>query len=336
MSQTHSRLKIVFMGTPEFAACILRHLLECSFADVVAVYTQPDRPAGRGHKLTPSAVKLVAQEAGIPLFQPPHFKNEEDRAALAALSPDILVVAAYGLLLPASVLAIPRHAPINVHASLLPRYRGAAPIQRAIMDGESETGVSIMRMEETLDTGPVYEMRSCPTAGHTAASLHDSLAVLGAESLLSVLNRFCDAEPASVPQDDTQSTYAPKMTRADGYINWELPCAVIDARIRAVTPWPGARVLLHMPEREALPLLLFPGKMEENTCQETTPGTLRWDKQGLCVATGDVWYRLSEIQPAGRARMDGRAFVNGFLKPFASLANNTGEEEAHLYLSSPE
>ena len=254
------------MGTPELAAVVLRRLADWPGGEVLAVYTQPDRPAGRGQKLRPSPVKEAALELGLPVRQPENFRDAESVAELAALAPDVLAVAAYGLILPQAVLDIPRLAPLNVHTSLLPRYRGAAPIQRAIMENwqpGAESGVSIMRMEKGLDTGPVYAQRRIALAEQTAGSLHDALAALGAEALLEVISELCDGTAVAVPQDEGLASYAAKVFKEDGYVDWSLPLAAVHAQIRGVTPFPGARTLLQAGElTEPLLLQIWPGEPE--------------------------------------------------------------------------
>ena len=242
MAAPEQKMRVVFMGTPDFAATVLRHVAAWPGCEVVAAYCQPDRPAGRGHKLQPPAVKVLAQELGIPVFQPLNFKDEADRAALAGLRPDALVVAAYGLILPQSVLDIPTIGPFNVHGSLLPQYRGAAPIQRAIMDGNHLTGITIMRMERGLDTGPMLLQRALGIGiDDTAATMHDELADLGGRLMVEVLRQYADGDPSTpIPQEEALATYAAKLTKADGHIDWDEDAAVIHARIRGVTPWPGA------------------------------------------------------------------------------------------------
>ena len=198
MAAPEQKMRVVFMGTPDFAATVLRHVAAWPGCEVVAAYCQPDRPAGRGHKLQPPAVKVLAQELDIPVFQPLNFKDEADRAALAGLRPDALVVAAYGLILPQSVLDIPTIGPFNVHGSLLPQYRGAAPIQRAIMDGNHLTGITIMRMERGLDTGPMLLQRALGIGiDDTAATMHDELADLGGRLMVEVLRQYADGDPST-------------------------------------------------------------------------------------------------------------------------------------------
>ena len=306
------------MGTPDLAAAVLRRLVRWPGGDVVAVYTQPDRPAGRGHKLTPSPVKKLALELGLPVCQPLNFRQEGAVDELAALKPDLLVVAAYGLILPQAVLDIPTVDTLNVHTSLLPRYRGAAPIQRAVMENwqpGAVTGVSIMRIVPALDAGPVYARCELPIGEHTAGSLHDALAEAGGELLLTVLDQLADGSAHAEDQDESRVTYAAKLTKEDGHIDWSRPAVEVHARIRGVTPWPGARLQARFDGQDGLlPLLLQPGRIDE-PCGGVAPGSLHTDKKGLCVACADRWYRLLVVRPQGRKDMEAAAFVNGHLRP---------------------
>lgn len=311
--------RIVFMGTPELAAVVLRRLAGWPQGELLAVYTQPDRPAGRGQKLRPSPVKEAALELGLPVRQPENFRDAASVAELADLAPDVLAVAAYGLILPQAVLDIPRLAPLNVHTSLLPRYRGAAPIQRAIMENwqpGAESGVSIMRMEKGLDTGPVYTQRRIALADQTAGSLHDALAGLGAEALLEVMSELCAGTAVAVPQDEALASYAAKVFKEDGYVDWNHPLAAVHAQIRGVTPFPGARTLLRG-EGLAEPLLMqiWPGQPEAFTPgEEVACGSVRRDKAGLSVACADGWYRLGRVRPPAKKEMDALALCNGLLQ----------------------
>lgn len=318
MSQ--ARLRIVFMGTPDLAATVLDAVSSwcaSSDGDVVGVYCQPDRPAGRGHKLVAPPVKTLALSKGLSVFQPLNFRDEAVRAELAALRPDILAVAAYGLILPQAVLDMPRLAPLNVHGSLLPKYRGAAPIQRAIMDGETETGVSIMRMEAGLDSGPVFAMRSIPVGEHTAGSMHDALARLGGEMLVEVMHglhcgtlRVQDA----VAQDHTAATHAAKMRKEEGIVDWSLPATVVHAQIRGVSPWPGAQTHLLRPEKDILRLLLTPGAIGPEKPHSEPCGQWHVLADGtLAVSTADRYYLLDQLRPEGKKNLAAAVFVNGYL-----------------------
>ena len=235
-----SGLRIIFAGTPAFAAEHLKTLL-ASEHHVIAVYSQPDRPAGRGKKLNASPVKELALEHGLAVYQPLSLKDPAAQQELAALNADIMVVVAYGLILPKTVLTTPRLGCINVHASLLPRWRGAAPIQRAIEAGDSETGVTIMQMDVGLDTGDMLIKVSCPIlASDTGASLHDRLATIGSPALLTALGQLQTASANAIPQDDSQSNYAPKLSKEEAALNWKLPAEELARKVRAFNPVPVA------------------------------------------------------------------------------------------------
>ncbi len=317
-------LRIVFMGTPDFAAYILNSLCDWSGCEVVGVYCQPDRPAGRGKKLMPPAVKVMANEHNIAVYQPLNFKNAQDVEFLASLKPDILAVAAYGLILPQSVLDIPSIAPINVHASLLPLYRGAAPIQRAIMDCHAETGVSIMRMEAGLDTGPVYAMKSTQILEHTAASLHDELAKIGAEVLIEVLSKMQVQTLTPTAQDDAKASHAAKLTKQDGVIDWTKPAHVVHAQIRGVSPWPGAQLTLLRPDNEKIVLRLNKGyigseKASYSQILGVDANALRagqvWlvDNENIAICTADKFYILQSVRPMNKNEMPAADFARGYL-----------------------
>lgn len=312
----HERLRIVFMGTPDFAAVILRRLAAWDGAELVAAYCREDKPAGRGHKLTPPPVKVAAQALGLPVMQPKNFKQQADVDALAAFNPDILAVAAYGLILPQRVLDIPHLAPINVHASLLPRYRGAAPIQRAIIDGGSSTGITIMRMEAGLDTGPMLAQRALGIGvSDTAAVLHDELAALGAQLLVETLEAYRRKEPPTpIAQNDALATYAARMDKEDGFIDWSRPAHEVHARIRGVTPWPGARATAELPGREAMPMLLSPGRIGEALpVPAPAPGSILGLREGaLAVACADRIYLIPAVRLSGKNTLDATAFWNGY------------------------
>ena len=320
MAQT-KKCRIVFMGTPEFAAASLKRLAAWPRGEIVAVYTQPDRPAGRGHKLAESPVKKVALQLGLPVLQPASLKGPDAQAELAAFKPDLLAVAAYGLILPDAVLAMPTLDTINVHASLLPSLRGAAPIQRAVMEGwqpGARAGISIMRIVRKLDAGPVFATDGLPIGEHTAGSLHDALASIGAELLVRVFDDILDGKAQAVEQDDALATHAPKIAKEDGFIDWSLPAAQVHARVRGVTPWPGARAVLETvgadgKQCEALSLILAPGQVGQSA-QGVAPGTLRIDADGLSIACADCWYVLTTVKPQGKKEMSARDLLNGVLR----------------------
>ena len=311
------------MGTPDFAATILRAVAAWDGGTVTALYTQPDRPAGRGKKLKAPAAKEAALELGIPVCQPPHFKTPDAVDSLRRQAPDVLVVAAYGLLLPQCVLDIPRCGAYNVHASLLPRHRGAAPVQRALMEGDSVTGVTIMRMEAGLDTGPMLLQQALPIeAADTAGSLTGLLAEQGARLMTGALGMVAEGRTAFIPQNDSMATYAPKLSPDEERIDWFLPARTVHNHIRGLTPAPGARTVLHIPGREPLPLRLEPGQPLEDTDARTLPGQppgtiAGFDGEALVVACGHGAYRLTRLRPAGKAAMSAADFRNGRLRDLA-------------------
>jgi methionyl-tRNA formyltransferase len=298
-------MRIAFMGTPDFAARVLSDLAEWCAAqghDLVAVYSQPPRQAGRGRKAQPTPVHRLAEDLGIPVFTPEKLKSPEDQAAFAALDLDVAVVAAYGLILPKPILEAPRLGCLNVHASLLPRWRGAAPIQRAIMAGDATSGVCIMRMEEGLDTGPVYRRREIPiTAEMTAGDLHDALAALGAAPLVEAMADIQAGTPPE-PQPDEGVTYARKIDKAEARIDWTRPAAEVDRHIRGLSPFPGA----WFEARGDRVKVLRSGVSEGNG----PPGTVLDDR--LTVACGDGAVRLTQLQRAGKGAMDTGDFLRGF------------------------
>ncbi len=292
-----SPLRIVFAGTPDFAATHLA-ALRTGKHQLVAAYTQPDRPAGRGKKLQPSPVKKLAQSAGIPVIQPLSLKDESEQRRLAELSADVLVVVAYGLILPQAVLDIPRLGCINVHASLLPRWRGAAPIQRAIEAGDSETGVTIMRMDAGLDTGDLLAHRSLPIGPETtAASLHDELAAAGAPLLLEVLNDLPEFLAAARAQDPSQACYASKILKAEAEIDWTKDATELDRAVRAFNPFPACFTTLGV-ER----LKIWEARAVSAPDPGQAAGTItRADRAGIHVSCGSGELRITRLQlPGGK------------------------------------
>lgn len=313
-----SKLKkrIVFMGTPDFAAVILKDLLEWDGCEVVGVYTQPDRPGGRGHKLRPSPVKEVALEWRIPVFQPVNFKNEADINELRTLEPDYLVVAAYGLILPQAVLDVAKILPINVHASLLPKYRGAAPIQRSIENGEAATGITIMKIEAGLDSGPMLLQHALGIAWDDyAGKIHDELAAMGGPMVIETIQRYDDGILTFFEQDDSLATYAAKITKDEGLIDWNRPAEKIHNQIRAMHPWPGAFFFWKKDEnREPLRLNVYPGKVSDKSAEGYEPGTLIEEADGkLGIACADKIYLVQEIKPAGKKAIDAHSFICGYM-----------------------
>ncbi len=294
-------MNILFAGTPAFAAAALDALLQAGHR-VPLVLTQPDRPAGRGLKPQASAVKQLALSKQLAVAQPATLKDDVVIAQLAAVGADAMVVAAYGLILPESVLRLPRLGCLNIHASLLPRWRGAAPIQRAILAGDRETGVTIMQMDAGLDTGAMLLEQAIPIADDdNAQTLHDKLAALGAQLIVRVLHE----QPAAVAQDHARASYATKITKAEARIDWNRPAAELARAIRAYNPMPGAYTTW-----QGQPLKLW--RAEPVSAASAVPGTvLLADADGIVVATGDGALRLLELQRAGGKRLAAASFLTG-------------------------
>ncbi len=298
-------LRIIFAGTPDFAARHLDALLS-SGHHVVGVFTQPDRPAGRGKKLMPSPVKVLAEENGLPVFQPASLRPQENQQLVADLHADVMVVVAYGLILPKAVLDMPRLGCINVHGSLLPRWRGAAPIQRALWAGDEETGVTIMQMDVGLDTGDMLYKLVCPiTDEDTSATLYDKLASLGPAGLIETLAQLANGTAQPQVQDEAQVTYAEKLSKEEARVNWSLSAAQLERCIRAFNPWPMSWL-----EIDGQPLKIWKASVID-TGTTAEPGTIvDATKQGIQVATGDGILNVESLQPAGKKAMSAQDLLN--------------------------
>ena len=302
----HQSLRVAYAGTPEFALPALEAIAR-SGHQLVGVWTQPDRPAGRGRKLTPSPVKQRALELHVPVHQPEKFKSEAAKQALRDAEPDVMVVVAYGLILPKSVLAIPRYGCLNIHASLLPRWRGAAPIQRAILAGDARTGVCIMQMDAGLDTGGVLLAHAAPIGDEdTAQTLHDRLAAIGADAIVTVLDGLVQHDVTAVPQDASAVTYAAKLTKEEARLDWSRSATELARAVRGYNPWPIAYT-----HYRGQPLRIWRARALD-TGSDAVPGTLiAAGREGIDVATGGGMLRILELQPAGGRVLSAAEFANG-------------------------
>lgn len=304
-------LRIIFAGTPDFSVAPLQALLD-SQHDVIAVYTQPDRPAGRGRKLTASPVKQVAEANAIPVYQPETLKDADAQQTLNNLDADIMVVVAYGLILPQVVLDMPKMGCLNIHASLLPRWRGAAPIQRAIESGDKQSGVTIMQMNAGLDTGDMlYKLTTDITADDTAQTLHDRLSVLGCKALIATLEGLQKQTITPEVQDESLVTYAEKMHKEEALVQWNQPALNIVRKIQAFNPWPVAfTVFQDKPLRIWQARQLTTEEQQEFTGVTQLPGlVLSLSKNGLMIATGDEPICIQQVQPAGKKAMSAYDFA---------------------------
>ncbi|GGK33222.1 methionyl-tRNA formyltransferase [Aliivibrio fischeri] len=298
-------LRIIFAGTPDFAARHLSALID-SHHEVIGVYTQPDRPAGRGKKLTASPVKELALEHNIPVFQPENFKSDEAKQELADQNADLMVVVAYGLLLPQAVLDTPRLGCINVHGSILPRWRGAAPIQRSIWAGDAETGVTIMQMDIGLDTGDMLKIATLPIeATDTSASMYDKLAELGPIALVDCLSDIADGSAIAQKQDDELANYAKKLSKEEAKIDWTMDAIAIERCVRAFNPWPMSHFSV-----EDKAIKVWQSRVESYT-GDATPGTIiQADKTGIYVATGSDAIVFEQLQVPGKKAMGVQDILN--------------------------
>lgn len=296
-------MRIVFMGTPEFAVPCLRAMLDASY-EIVGAFTQPDKPKGRGHRVQPPPVKQLALERGVPVFQPATLKDEAVLEQLRALRPELIVVAAYGKILPKAVLELPQYGCINVHASLLPQYRGAGPIQWCVLNGETVTGVTTMQMAEGLDTGDMLLRQETPIGpDETASELHDRLAEIGAEVLLRTLEQLEAGGLTPQSQDDSQASYAPMLSKKLSRIDFTRPARRVHNQIRGLSEWPCAETTLHGKRLKVYRSALVPERTGKPG--EVLPG------DGLLVACGEGAVRLREVQFEGSKRMESEAFLRG-------------------------
>ncbi|UQB42047.1 methionyl-tRNA formyltransferase [Thiomicrospira microaerophila] len=294
--------RIIFAGTPVFSVAPLQALLDEGH-EIIAVYTQPDRPAGRGRKLTASPVKQLALQHGLPVFQPESLKTAEAQAELAKHNADIMVVVAYGLILPQAILDTPKLGCLNIHASLLPRWRGAAPIQRAIEAGDKETGITIMQMDAGLDTGAMLLKTHCPILPHdTAETLHDKLATQGAQAIIDALKQL--KQLVAEKQDNNQACYAAKLTKAEAKIDWNTSAEVIQRRIHAFNPWPMAFC-----EFEGQSLRILNAQALEGPAHNNAGEIILLEKAGLDIACGQGLLRITQVQPAGKKPMSAYDFA---------------------------
>lgn len=306
-------MRVVFAGTPVFSRSSLDALVSHPAVNLVAVYTQPDRPAGRGRKLMASPIKQRSIELGLEVHQPESFKSAESVDTLKSLQPDLLVVAAYGLILPQEVLDIPRLGCVNVHASLLPRWRGAAPMQRAIEAGDHVTGITLMQMESGLDTGPILAMVEVAIEEEdTGGSLHDKLSMAGGLLLSASLDAIREQRLIATPQQSNLATYAHKLTKAEAKIDWSQSAQSIARKVRALNPWPIACTVFK--EKELKVLESIPEKIDTNDTTLLVPGEIiEVNNNGILVATGQDQLRLRRVQKAGGKHMDAKSFANGVM-----------------------
>lgn len=297
-------LRIIFAGTPDFSVPPLKTLID-SEHQVVAVYTQPDRPAGRGRKLTASPVKQTALEHDIPVYQPASLKTPEAQAELEALQADVMIVVAYGLILPKAVLDMPKYGCLNIHASILPRWRGAAPIQRAIQMGDAETGVTIMQMDVGLDTGDMLTILKTPIMPEdTAQTLHDRLSSLGCDALMTTLNDLRAGNLSPVKQDESQATYAEKLNKAEAELDWQTSAQSLARQVQAFNPWPVA-----FTQYQGQPLRIWQAEVGDTSTQKSPGLVISVSKAGMEVATGKGALLIKQVQPSGKKAMPAYDFA---------------------------
>jgi methionyl-tRNA formyltransferase len=307
-------VKIIFAGTPDFAAAHLRALIDCGQHEIVAVYTQPDRPAGRGKKLTASVVKQLASEQGLTVLQPPSLKEADAQQQLASFAADLMIVVAYGLILPQAVLDTPRLGCINVHGSLLPKWRGAAPIQRAVEAGDDETGICIMQMDAGLDTGPVISVARCAIeATDTSGSVYQKLSALGAPTLLAALEKLASGVAVAEQQDDSQSTYASKIDKAEALIDWATPAETLARKVRAFNPFPAT--FSHIGGER---VKIWAASANNVDSGQAVGAIVAASDQGILVQTASGQLLISEIQLAGKSKMPVSELLKSKAKLFAA------------------
>jgi methionyl-tRNA formyltransferase len=297
-------MKIVYMGTPPFAVTPFHSLISAGH-ELVGVVTRIDKPAGRGKVLTPPAVKVAAEQAGVPVFQPKRVREPESIAAIRAMGPEVIVVAAYGQILPGDILALPKYGCINIHASLLPAYRGAAPINWAIINGETRTGITIMQMDEGMDTGAVLAQESIPIGPRdTTGTLTEKLSQIGSRLIVDTLSRIESGGLTAVPQDNSKASMAPLLKKDAGLIDWTMSAREIHDRVRGLSPWPGAFSFLDGAMIKVLETEVVPGSVD--------PGTLTSQgKDSLAVGTGKELLRIVSLQPEGKRPMTAAEFLRG-------------------------
>lgn len=297
-------LRIVFMGTPDFSVSALKALVEAGH-EIVAVYSQPPRPKGRGQQIQPSPVQKFAEDNKIPVFHPKNFKTPESVIEFQWHKPDVAVVAAYGLILPKVIIDTPKYGCINIHASILPRWRGASPIQRSIWAGDTETGITLMQMDEGLDTGPMIAFEKIKiTEKTTATTLHDELSALGGKMIVKTIDELASkGKLNSIPQDDEDMVYAPLLKKEDGHINWNLSAQAIDRQVRALNPWPGTWANY---EEKRIKIL----QSEISHAAVGEPGFII-ERDGRVMCGHNTGLKILKLQPEGKAAMDFTAAING-------------------------
>ena len=308
-------MRILFIGTGDIGLPTLRFVRESSTHELVGVVTQPDKPVGREQRVRPPPIKAELSATGIPILQPARIRNEDALAQIRGLAPEVIVVMAYGQILPRALLEIPTIACLNLHASLLPRYRGAAPIQAAIVAGDSETGITVMYMDEGLDTGDILLQARLPILpDETGGSLHDRLAQLAPDALCEALDALAAGSAARMPQDSSRATYAPKLTRENGRIDWQEPAELLARKVRAYNPWPGALAEITESSGKTRHLKIFRATPSDK--EVGTPGTICAPNESeLLIGTGRGSLRLEQVQLEGKRRMSAADFLRGFSSP---------------------